>query len=238
MLNKTKVLPVLALFLSIAILYLALPRFIASLYAAYPQFIEDRVDAESIKIADEAYGDLERSLENANAWSVSAYHWQLKSLVATDAYFSKLDALTPDQKKTSLKKIAGDIVNGLTLTPLDSFGWYRLALIRSNDNHPSNDVIAPLKMSIVVQRVAPELLIRRITLLLDYKNDLDDAANEMLQGQIRLAWQFKRQALVKLMAEQMGYKDVFNRAFSNDPEQWQAVEKLIEASLKQSHQSQ
>ena len=57
------------------------------------------------EIADEAYGDLERSLENANAWSVSSYHWQLKSLVATDAYFSKLDGLTPDQKKTSLKKM-------------------------------------------------------------------------------------------------------------------------------------
>lgn len=222
---------------SIVVLCLALPRFIAGIYSAYPQFIQDRIDTESFKLANNAYSDLYHSVTQANNWSESSINWRLLSQLQTEEYFTRFDWLTDVEKKSLLARIEIAIIDGLKLSPIDPYSWYRLARIRQIEGFPSEDIIKAIEMSIFTQRMAPDLFIQRISLLLSFKTDLNESLYAMLLAQIRLAWQFKRHDLVALVAQHINDKPLFNKAFSNYPEEWQALEKSLENYFKQNQKS-
>lgn len=231
--NRFKLFPFCILIASFGVLYLALPRFISSIYSAYPTFIQERIDTENFTLASEAYSDLYRSLTHANQWSESSVNWQLRAGLLSEDYFSKFDTLTNAEKETLLQQVDAAISSGLKLSPIDPEAWYQLARVRRAQHFSNEVIIKALEMSVLSQRMAPSLFIRRIALMLQFKAVLDESMYAMLFAQIRLAWQFRRNDLVALVAEHLDDKFIFNKAFINDPEQWQALEKLLEKYFKQ-----
>jgi hypothetical protein len=236
MLNKFKLFPVFILLASSVVLYLAIPRFIASMYASYPEFILKRIDTQHFKLADDAYLDLYRSLKDANDWSDYSFQWRLLSDLQIIEYIARFDQLTEAERLSLLNQIKAAISHRLTLSPIDPKGWQQLAQIKQAEQPLSIEALEALEMSIFTQPVAPSLLISRISQLLAFKSVLNESARVRLARQIRLAWQFDRTGLVALIAKQRDDKAVFNHAFSNDPEQWQELEKLLENYFKQNQQ--
>lgn len=214
------------------VLYLALPRFIASIYAAYPKFILERIASENFKLADDAYVPLYSSIKQANVWSESAYNWQLLANLQREEYNTKLDRLTDIEKKTVLKQIEVAITRNLKLSPIDPDSWYLLAQVRQIEQFSSEEIIKAIEMSIFTQPMAPNLLIPRISLLLQFKTALNESTYALLLAQIRLAWQFKRKEVSAFVAEHIEDGAVFNEALINDPEQQQEFRKLLEQLLK------
>ncbi len=232
MVIKFKLFPVFTLFAAFLVLCLAVPRLIASFYIAYPRFVEERMETGHISVATDAYQDLIHSVEQANHWSASSTNWQLLSLIQTDNYFQHIDQLNDMERKSLLHKIKDAIVNGLKLSPVDPFAWYRLALIRQDEGCSAKEIIELLKMSIFLQGVSPEMVIRRVTLMLKYNNTINGPDFNILLRQIRLAWKFKSTELVKLLLDHTEYTSIVNKAFLNEPLELLEIKKMLGQSFK------
>ena len=233
--TEFRFIPALTLAAAITIVYLALPRFIASLYIAYPKFVAEKLDNDGIKLANEAYDELITSINTANTWSPAPDHWQLLSRIQTERSFARRDQLSDQERNNALLEIETSISNGLKLAPIDPFAWYRFASIKHDLTRPPQEVLETLKMSMTLQPVAPVIMIRRLALMLDYKNNIDESTQALLQQQIKLAWQFKPKELTTLVAEHIDDKALFINAFNDSPEQAQRLENSLEQILKQIH---
>jgi hypothetical protein len=75
--------------------------------------------------------------------------------------------------------------------------WLRIARAKEFLAYPAEEVIPPLKMSILTGRVEPKLMLTRLELGLRYLPVLDDEAVRLIRDQAMLTWASQKRPMLK-----------------------------------------
>jgi len=207
---------------------LAVPRFISGLYALYPEaaFNQTRKIMPPA-IYEKCIADLNRAL----FWYKNPDYFQYQGFFYLKLY--NVSPLLPFAKKQELLKQAQTaIIQGLTLSPIDPYGWFRLAAVDSLLNLPRLQSINALRLSFYAGRVEPDLVIPRLAFSYEYYNDFDGDMQRLWQNQVRVAWTFKPVQLVNFVALHPEAKPFVVKAFVNAPDDGQKFLKTLESYLK------
>lgn len=210
------------------LLMLAVPRFVASLYALYPEAAFKQTEKVlPPKIYEKSIDDLNQAL----SWYQNPDYWQLKGFFYV-ALYNALPFQPLAKKQALLEQAQAAIIKGLTLSPLEPYGWFRLAAVDSLLNLPRQQIINALRLSFYAGRVEPELLITRLAFSYDYYNDFNEDMQRLWQNQAKVAWTFKPALLVKFVARQPEAKQLVEKAFLNSPDDWNKFSHDLEIYLK------
>lgn len=210
------------------LLMLAVPRFIASLYALYP---EAALKQTSEKLPLEVYEKSIADLNLALAWYENPEYWQ------SQAFFclSLLNAF-PSQplakKQELLKQAQASTIQGLKLSPVDPYAWFRLAAVDKMLNLPSGQIVNALRLSFYAGRVEPELLISRLSFSYDYYNEFNEEMQRLWQKQIPVAWTFQADRLVQFVALHPEAKHLVEEALVYSPDDWKKFSHDLEIHLQ------
>jgi hypothetical protein len=124
------------------------------------------------------------------------------------------------KKQELLKQAQTAIIQGLKLSPVDPFGWFRLAAVDSLLKLPRQQIINALRLSFYAGRVEPELLITRLSFSYDYYNEFNDEMQMLWQKQVLVAWTFQATQLTKFVALHPEAKQLVEKAFVYSPDDW------------------
>lgn len=210
------------------LLMLAVPRFVASLYALYPDaaFKQTQKNLPS--------GVYEKSIDHLNhalSWYENADYQQAKAFF----YLAQLNAfpLQPlTKRQEALEQAHASIVQGLKLSPVDPYAWFRLAAVDKMLKRPSKDIIDALRLSFYAGRVEPELLMPRLSFSYDYYNELNEEMQRLWQKQIPVAWKFQSRQLIQFVALHPGAKHQVEEAFVYSPDDWKKFSHDLEIFLQ------
>ncbi len=211
-----------------ALLMLAIPRFIGSLYALYP----DAAFNQTRKPMPPAvYEKCLANLNQALSWYKNPDYYQAQGFFYLALY--NVSPLLPLAKKQELLRQAQTaIIQGLTLSPIDPYGWFRLAAVDSLLKLPRPQIINALRLSFYAGRVEPELVMSRLAFSYDYYNDFNEEMQLLWQKQVRVAWTFQPAQLVKFVILHSEAKQIVEKAFANSPDDWKKFLKTLESHPK------
>lgn len=134
---------ILGLLFCSALLILAVPRFIGSLYALYPDAVyQDSQNTLTSEIYQQGIDDLNLALSwynNPDDWKKQSYFYLM--------LHKNQNFLIQSQNQTLLKQAQIAMINGLTLSPIDPYGWLQLAEIDELLKMPHQQVINDLRLS-------------------------------------------------------------------------------------------
>lgn len=210
------------------LLILAVPRFIASLYGLYPEaaFSQTQENLPQ-EVHEKSIADLKQAL----AWYEDPDYWQLQAFF----YLSFLSA-TPTQplakKQALLEQAQASIIQGLKLSPVDPYAWFRLATVDKILKAPTQQIVNALRLSFYAGRVEPELLMPRLSFSYDYYIEFDEEMRGLWQKQLPVAWKFKPVALVEFVALHPEAKRFVEEAFVYSPDEWKKFSRNLEVYLK------
>ncbi len=210
------------------LLMLAVPRFIASLYALYP---ESALKQTEKNLSPEIYEKSISHLSKALAWYDNAEYWQSQALF----YISLLNTSTsqPFEKRQELLKQAhASIIQGLKLSPVDPYAWFRLAAVDKMLKLPSEEIINALRLSFYSGRVEPELLMSRLAFSFDYYNEFNEEMQGLWKKQIPVAWIFHAAKLVEFVAMHPQSKPFVEEAFAYAPDNWKEFSRDLEIFIQ------
>jgi len=196
------------------ILMLAVPRFIASLYALYPEAAFKQTQQ---KLPQEIYENSIADLNLALAWYKNPEYWQKQAFF----YLNLLNAVPApplEKKQEILKQAQASIIQGLKLSPVDPYAWFRLAAVDKLLNAPSPQIINALRLSIYAGRVEPELLMSRLSLGYEYYNEFNEEMQALWKKQIPVAWTFQPAQLVEFAALHPEAKHLVEQALVHSPD--------------------
>lgn len=216
-------------------LALAVPRFIASIYALYPEAVFDALKDGQKPLSQETYLNSDAALAQALAWFETSDYWHMRATL----YLSTPMATQADAKaqwQGQLRQAREATVKGLGLSPVDPFGWLRLATIDNLLQADPRLILQSLRLSIYAGPVEPELLIRRLTLGLIHQKAWDAEMRRLLHAQIGFAWNFRKNELTNFAAAHPGIVMSIRQALGASPEDWtqfqQRFEKLIQQNTR------
>jgi len=199
----------------IVLLMRVVPRFIASLYALYPESVLQQALQETDRpLSEEILHRSGADLDNALVWFASAEYWQNLAILHT----LQENSLAISSEEDLLPKSKSEIINGLKLSPVDSFAWYSLATVDDLLGAEPESVLDSIRLSIYAGRVDQGLLLPRLALAFSYVGEFDEEMEALIKGQIRLAWAFQRQGLVEFTADQPDFLIWVNDALINSPD--------------------
>ena len=175
---------------------LSFPRLMAAVYLLYPAQVAkqykqsvDSVNLDHFVMADEY---IKQSLK----WSETGDTWQILAL-NKGKQFPLMDV---SLRRLALSEMRQASINGLVLSPIDPYAWYRLASIeKSLNRNATNKIIGALRLSCYAGRVEPTLVLKRVEFLHQYMNKLDEEMKNIFYDQIRVAGQIRFWSLVKLI---------------------------------------
>lgn len=209
-------------------LMLATPRFIASLYALYPEAAFKQTQQ---KLPQEVYEKSIADLNLALAWYKNPEYWQKQALFYLD--FLNATPSTPLEKKQQiLKQAQASVIQGLKLSPVDPYAWFRLAAVDKQLNTPSPQIINALRLSIYAGRVEPELLMPRLSLGYEYYDEFNEEMQALWKKQIPVAWTFQAAQLVKFVALHPEAKPLVEEALVHSSDDLKKFSDDLEILLK------
>ncbi len=197
------------------LLVLAIPRFIASLYALYPEAAFKQTQK---KLPAEVYEKSIAHLTQALAWYKEPEYWQKQALFYLALFNASSYPLAKQQEL--LKQAQASIIQGLKLSPVDPYAWFRLATVDKMLKMPEPQIINALKLSFYAGRVEPDLLMPRLSFSYDYYNDFNEEMQRVWQKQIPVVWIFQAEQLVKFIALHPEAKSLVEAAFVYAPDDW------------------
>ena len=209
-------------------LMLAVPRFIAGLYALYP---EAAFNQTGKVIPPAVYEKCIADLNRALSWYKNPDYYQAQGFFYL-SLFNVSPLLPLEKKQELLKQGQTAIIQGLTLSPIDPYGWFRLAAVDSLLKLPRSQSVNALRLSFYAGRVEPELVIPRLAFSYEYYNDFDEDMQRLWQNQVRVAWTFKPGQLVNFVALHPEAKQFVEKAFVNAPDDWKKFLKTLESYPK------
>lgn len=124
----------------------------------------------------------------------------------------------------------------LSLSVVEPYVWYRLAVNRFIFDEKDLDVAQLLKFSIYTGRIEPNLLLLRLSFSSRYIDSFDEELISLVKDQIRLAWLLKKQALVNTVF----YAPEDLKPFVYDaltPEDLQIFNQLLEKTIQKNNRS-
>ena len=209
------------------LLMLALPRFVAGLYALYPD-AATRQAPENLPV--EVYQKCIADLNAALNWNERPEYWQSQAL-----WYLALSNKSPEKRPALIKDAHNAIIRGLKLSPVDPYGWYRLAAVGKMLKLPPESTINALRLSFYAGRVEPDLVMPRLSLGYTYFNRFDTEMQRLFQKQIAIAWTFQPDQLVKFVALHPESKALVEQALTNSPEDLTKFSYAFENLIKQTH---
>ena len=222
----------LGLIFSVALLALSMPRFISSLYSLYPETLLKQTKT----IKDAFYYNAINELDTAISWHNDPLYWQNKALCYLKLYYST--TTTPEQKSDALKLGQSALEQGLSLSPIDPFAWYRLASARDLANADIKQIQSAYKLSLYSGRVEPELLSPRIKFGLNHSKSFDFEANELWLKQIPVLFQLQSTELVNLAITTPALKTFIFAVFLFEHEKLMQFNKAFESTYQKILKSQ
>ncbi|MCK5353796.1 MAG: hypothetical protein KAJ63_01655, partial [Methyloprofundus sp.] len=205
-------------------IFAAVPRFISALYLLYPAQINehykknvDSVDLNHhIKSAEYA--------KKALDWFESGSSWQTLTLSKA----RQLDFVEPSMQYKISQEIYQTNAQGLALSPIDPYAWYRFAATAKSMGLADKKIIDSLRLSCYAGRVEPELLLKRVTFLHRYFRLLDNEMLEILYDQIRLSSLLRQRDLVKLVRQRSSLLPIVHESLQYDLELLNNFQQLFE----------
>lgn len=209
-------------------LIVAVPRFIASLYALYPEAVLKQMQENlPVPVYEKSIADYNHAL----TWYENPEYYQAQALIYLTLYNATPSQLLKNRQEL-LKKAQTSIIHGLTLSPLDPFVWFRLAVVNKMLKLPSENIINALRLSFYAGRVEPDLLMPRLALSYDYYNELNDETQRLWQKQIPVIWVFHAEQLVKFIALHPKAEPLVKEAFANSPDDLKKFSHALEIVLQ------
>ena len=206
---------ILGLLFCSALLILAVPRFIGSLYALYPDAVyQDSQNTLTSEIYQQGIDDLNLALSwynNPDDWKKQSYFYLM--------LHKNQNFLIQSQNQTLLKQAQIAMINGLTLSPIDPYGWLQLAEIDELLKMPHQQVINDLRLSFYAGRVEPDLVISRLMFSYKYYDSFSADMQSLWQKQILIAWAVKAPQLLQFIARFPDAKAIALTAFTNSPDE-------------------
>jgi len=176
----------------VALLALSVPRLLGSLYAAYPETL---LKQHKI-VKDDFYRKAITELDVALSWHNDPQYWHLKSNCYLALYNSS--TVTTEEKADTLAQAQIALEQGLALSPVDPFNWYKLASVRDLAGNSQHIIQSAYKLSLYSGRVEPDILISRLNFGLAHLKAFDYETNDLWLKQIPIAYQIKPTELVNL----------------------------------------
>lgn len=210
------------------LLMLAVPRFIASLYALYP---ESALKQTQKNLSPEVYEKGISHLTQALIWYKNPEYWQSQALL----YLALLNTSSsqPLEKRQDLLKQAHiSIIQGLKLSPVDPYAWFRLAAVDKMLKLPSEKIVNALRLSFYAGRVEPELLMSRLSFSFDYYNEFNEEMQRLWQKQVLVVWTFQAAKLVEFVALHPQSKPLVEEAFAYSPDDWKKFSLELEIFIQ------
>ncbi|MBL6987585.1 MAG: hypothetical protein ISR72_11235 [Methylobacter sp.] len=210
------------------VLILAVPRFMASLYALYP---EAAVSQTQNKLPPEVYEKSISDLTLALNWYENPEYRQALAF----SYLAMLNAsplLSLQKKQELLKQAQASIIQGLKLSPVDPYAWFRLAAVDKALNLPSQQIINALRLSFYAGRVEPELLMPRLSFSHEYYDEFNGEMQALWKKQIPAAWTFQAVQLVQFVAQHPEAKHLVEEGLIYSPDDWKTFSQDLEILLQ------
>jgi len=195
------------------LLMLAVPRFIASLYALYPEAAFKQNDT---KLPVDVYQKSIDHLTQALSWYEDPEYWQTQAFFYLELFNASTQPLA--QKQELLKQAQVAITQGLKLSPIDPYAWFRLATVGRALKIPAPQIINALQLSFYAGRVEPGLSMSRLSFAYDYYHEFNEEMRSLWQKQIPIAWAFQSERLVKFVASHLETKVLVEEALANSPD--------------------
>ena len=210
------------------LLMLAVPRFVASLYALYPEAAFNQTQkALPPKIYEKCIADLSLAL----SWYKNPEYFQYQGFFYVQL-FNVLPLQSQIKKQALLYKAQAAIIQGLTLSPIDPYGWFRLAAVESLLKLPRQQIINALRLSIYAGRVEPELVMSRLAFSYDYYNDFNEEMQGLWRKQVLVARAFQPAQLTIFVAQHPEARQLVEKAFDNSPDDWKKFSHDLELYLQ------
>lgn len=195
------------------LLMLAVPRFIASLYALYPEAVFKQADT---KLPLDVYQKSIDHLTQALSWYEGPEYWQTQAFFYLELFNASPQPLA--QKQELLKQAQASVIQGLKLSPIDPYAWFRLATVDEALKLPAPQIINALQLSFYAGRVEPGLLMSRLSFGYNYYHQFDEEMKRLWQKQVPVAWAFQAEQLVKFVALHLETKVLVEEALANSPD--------------------
>lgn len=210
------------------VLMLAVPRFIASLYALYP---EAALKQTQENLPPEVYEKSIAHLSQALAFYQNPDYSQSQALL----YLALLNASPlqpPEKRQVLLERAQAAIIQGLKLSPVDSYAWFRLALVEKMLKLSADKIINALRLSFYAGRVEPELLMQRLSFSYSFYNEFNEEMQRLWQKQLTVAWAFHAAELVEFAALHPETKPLVEEAFAYSPDDWKKFSLALEIFIQ------
>ena len=206
----------------------AIPRFVASLYALYPEaMLKQMQDNLPIAVYEKSIAHLDGALR----WNEKSEYRQAQAL----SYLTLLDKSSfpaPEKRKGLLKDAQISIIQGLKLSPVDPYAWFRLATVDSMLKMSSENSINALRLSFYAGRVEPQLLMPRLSFSYIYYNEFDEEMQQLWKKQLPVAWAFQSEQLVNFVILHPEAKRLVEEALIYTPDDWKKFSHDLEIVLK------
>ncbi|MGR8934187.1 MAG: hypothetical protein ACU837_07335 [Gammaproteobacteria bacterium] len=212
------------------LLTLAVPRFAASLYALYPEAVFQRFKQSKQTLPIDVYEKSSVDLEKAHNWFETAETWQMQAFFHL-LRLNSAQTIAIEKRRQLILQANEAIIQGLRLSPVDPYAWFRLAVVDQMLDVNAKLLIEALRLSIYAGRVEPELLMPRLSLSYRYYNLLDEDMRCLLKGQVRLAWLFRARELVVFAAEHQGVLPWIKDALFFSPGDWKHFSRDLESYM-------
>ena len=213
--------------LALMLLASVLPRLRGQLLAAYPRTVNSHLGLKpSVAVLQQAVADLQQALTSD---ADPGHQQMLGILLATIASDHSLPLL---EKINAWQQAKSAFREGLAASPVDPYGWYRLALINQQTGMPLADILQALKLSLYAGPVEPELMMERIKLLYAYRRYLDSELQGLAQHQLRLAWELKKSQLLVWLARESDALAWVEPVFVDHLEQWSELQNAVNRLAK------
>lgn len=210
------------------LLLLAVPRLIASVYALYPQAVYEQMQENlPIDVYEKSIVDLDLAL----AWNKKADYWQSQAMLYL-TLSNKASLSVPEKRQDLLKAAQTSIIQGLKLSPVDPYGWFRLAAVDSLLKLPSQQIINALRLSFYAGRVEPELVLPRLAFSYSYYPEFNEEMQGLWKKQLPVAWAFQPQPLVNFIVLHPEAKPLVEEALVYAPDDWKKFSLALEIILK------
>ncbi len=209
------------------LLILAMPRFIASLYALYPEAAFKQTET---KLPVDAYQKSIDHLTQALFWHEDSEYWQTQAFFYLELFNASPQPFA--QKQELLKQALASITQGLKLSPIDPYAWFRLATVGKALKMPAPQIINALQLSFYAGRVEPGLLMPRLSFGYNYYHEFNEEMRRLWQKQIPVAWALQAEQLVKFVALHLEAKVLVEEALANSPNDWKKFSVALESYIQ------
>lgn len=212
-LNRQQVIAGFGVVVCCSLLMLAVPRFIASLYALYPEAAFKQAET---KLPVEVYQKSIDHLTQALSWYEDPEYRQTQAFFYLELFNASPQPLA--KKQELLRQAQASITQGLKLSPIDPYAWFRLATVDKALKMPAPQIINALQLSFYAGRVEPGLLMPRLSFGYNYYHQFNEEMRRLWLKQIPVAWAFQAEQLVKFVALHLETKALVEEALANSPD--------------------